>query len=126
MRAIRQFARAVAERFQPDKIVLFGSYAYGAPHEDSDVDILVIMPARNTTDMAVKIHLALMPPFPMDIIVRTPQELRWRLAERQSFLVEIMGKGKTLYEKDDARVDKKSRSRLGNGSNSVTGKRQAV
>ena len=45
MRVIRRFAREVAERFQPDKIILFGSHAYGTPHADSDVDILVIMPA---------------------------------------------------------------------------------
>src|SRR5438067_13381382 len=43
---IRRFARDVAEQFQPDKIILFGSYAYGEPHDDSDVDILVVMPAR--------------------------------------------------------------------------------
>lgn len=40
--AIRRFARQIAERFQPDKIILFGSYAYGTPHEESDVDLLVI------------------------------------------------------------------------------------
>src|SRR6516225_5194540 len=40
MRVLRRFARQVAEQFRPDKIVLFGSYAYGTPHEDSDVDIL--------------------------------------------------------------------------------------
>src|SRR5947209_7096880 len=39
--AIRQFARQVAERFNPDRIILFGSYAYGHPDADSDVDILV-------------------------------------------------------------------------------------
>jgi predicted nucleotidyltransferase len=47
MRVIRRFARQVGERFQPDKIMLFGSYAYGKPHADSDVDILVVMPCRN-------------------------------------------------------------------------------
>src|SRR6266567_7966383 len=87
MRVIRAFARRVAEYFDPEKIILFGSYAYGTPHEDSDVDILVVMPARNTTDMAAKIHLAIMPPFPIDIIVRTPEDMRWRIAERESFLV---------------------------------------
>jgi predicted nucleotidyltransferase len=51
MSLIRRFARQVAERFQPDMIILFGSYAYGVPHADSDVDILVIMPARNQLDM---------------------------------------------------------------------------
>jgi predicted nucleotidyltransferase len=45
MRVIRRFARDVAEKFHPDKIILFGSQAYGTPHEDSDVDILVVMPA---------------------------------------------------------------------------------
>ena len=50
MSAIRCFARAVAEKFQPEKIILFGSYAHGKPNEDSDVDILVVMPgATNST-----------------------------------------------------------------------------
>src|SRR5262245_11604954 len=47
MRVIRRFARQVADRFHPEKIVLFGSRAYGSPHDDSDVDLLVIMEARN-------------------------------------------------------------------------------
>src|ERR1041385_4360405 len=81
MRVIRRFARQVAARFQPDKIVLFGSYAYGVPHADSDVDILVIMPARNPLDQAVKIELTCDPPFPLDILVRTPRTMQWRLAE---------------------------------------------
>jgi len=54
MAAIRQLAREIADKFRPERIVLFGSYAYGKPHEDSDVDILVIMPARNELDQAVK------------------------------------------------------------------------
>src|SRR5579863_8340123 len=86
MRLIRRFARQVAERFRPDKIILFGSYAYGTPHADSDVDILVVMPARNQLDQAVKIELACDPPFPLDIIVRTPHSMKWRLAEGESFL----------------------------------------
>jgi predicted nucleotidyltransferase len=112
MREIRKFARRVVERFQPERIILFGSYAYGTPHDESDVDVLVVMPARNTTDMAIKIHLATMPPFPIDIIVRTPAEIRWRLAERESFLVEIVECGKVLYEKDDTRMGGKGRRRL--------------
>src|SRR5437764_5625134 len=82
LRVIRDFARRVAERFQPEKIILFGSYAYGTPHADSDVDILVIMPARNELRMAAKISIAIDPPFPLDIIVRTPKDLQWRLEER--------------------------------------------
>src|SRR5258707_8114269 len=75
MRLIRRFARQVAARFQPDKIILFGSYAYGTPHEDSDVDILVIMPARNQIDQAVKIRWEIPAPFAMGLIVRTPKNL---------------------------------------------------
>src|SRR3970040_1856091 len=74
---IRRFARQVAERFQPDKIILFGSYAYGTPTADSDVDLLVIMPCRNELDQAVKIRWAIEAPFAMDLIVRTPHAMQW-------------------------------------------------
>ncbi len=112
MRVIRRFARRIAERFDPDKIILFGSYAYGAPHADSDVDILVIMPTRNQLDQAVKIELSCDPPFPLDIIVRTPHNMQWRLGEGESFLREITTKGKVLYERNHARVGAQGRKRL--------------
>ncbi|HKI34567.1 MAG TPA: nucleotidyltransferase domain-containing protein [Gemmataceae bacterium] len=112
MRVIRRFARAVAEKFQPDKIILFGSYAYGTPHADSDVDILVIMPCRNQGSRAGRIRWLVPAPFPMDLIVRTPENLRWRLAEGDLFHTEIVSKGKVLYEKGDARVGEEGRSRL--------------
>src|SRR5205809_8011271 len=111
MRVIRRFARQVAERFHPDKIILFGSYAYGTPHADSDVDILVVMPARNQLDQAFKIHIMIDPPFPVQVIVRTPYNLGWRLAEKESFHTEIVTKGKVLYEKGDSGVGAKGRSR---------------
>jgi predicted nucleotidyltransferase len=101
MAAIRQFARAVAERFRPDKIILFGSHAYGKPHADSDVDILVVMPARNEIDQAVRIDRAVEPSFPLDLIVCTPKNLAWRLQDGDAFLREITTKGKVLYEKAD-------------------------
>src|SRR4030088_1229196 len=75
--AIRRFARRVAERFHPDKIILFGSYAYGTPHADSDVDILVVMPARSQLSQAVRIDRHCEACFPLDLIVRTPENMRW-------------------------------------------------
>ncbi len=54
MSAIRRFARQVAKRYQPDKIMLFGSFAYGEPNENSDVDILVVMAARNEIDQSIR------------------------------------------------------------------------
>ena len=67
--AIRRFARRIAERFQPDKIILFGSYAYEKPHQESDVDLLVIMRTRNTIDQSTGISLAFERPFSFDLIV---------------------------------------------------------
>lgn len=103
MTVIRRYARQIAERFRPDKIILFGSYAYGQPHEDSDVDLLVIMPARNELDQSFKIRWQLPAPFAMDLIVRTPKEMKWRLEEGESFLTEITSKGKVLYEEGRGR-----------------------
>src|ERR1700719_417454 len=123
LRVIRRFARQVAERFQPDKIILFGSYAYGKPHVDSDVDILVIMPARSQLDQAVKISLEIDPPFPLDIIVRTPYNMWWRLREGDSFLREITARGLILYEKNHTRMGRISRGRSARGSKEAAGKR---
>jgi predicted nucleotidyltransferase len=97
--AIRRFARRIAEKFDPEKIILFGSFAYGTPHEESDVDLLVIMPAREELTKAARIQLAFEPVFPLDLLVRTPQRLRRRLADGDSFMLEIMSKGIVLYEK---------------------------
>ena len=97
MRVIRRFARQVAERFRPDKIILFGSHAYGTANEDSDVDLLVVMPTSDEMNQAIRIILAFDPVFPLDLIVRTPENLQWRLAEEDWFLREVVEKGKVLY-----------------------------
>jgi predicted nucleotidyltransferase len=117
MDQIRELARQIAERFHPEKIILFGSYAYGQPDEGSDVDLLVIMPARNMIDQSVKIRLALPPrPFPLDLIVRTPEYVRRRLAGEDWFLREIVGKGKVLYEDRDQGVGPQGRDGLADGA----------
>lgn len=112
MQSIHRFAREVAERFQPEKIILFGSHAYGTPHDGSDVDILVVVPARNELDQAVRIRLTVDYNFPLDLIVRTPENLAWRLAEGDSFLYEIVNRGRILYEKADGRMGPQGRGRL--------------
>jgi predicted nucleotidyltransferase len=114
-RLILKFARQVAERFRPEKIILFGSYAYGQPHDDSDVDILVVMPARNELDQAVEIRHEIARQFPVDLLVRTPEKLARRVAEGDSFLVEVLERGKVLYEKGHRRLDSQGRARLSSG-----------
>jgi predicted nucleotidyltransferase len=123
MSVIRRFAREVAEKFRPEKIILFGSHAYGKPHADSDVDILVVMPATNQIDQAVRIDRAIDPPFPLDLIVRTPKNMKWRFQEGDSFLEEIVTKGKVLYEKANGRVVAKSRGRLSSRRQTLPRKR---
>src|SRR5438477_9527453 len=87
--AIRRLVRQIAERFNPDKIILFGSYAYGKPHADSDVDLLVVMPAKNMINQAVRILNAVEYDFRLDLMVRTPETVAWRLKEGDWLLREI-------------------------------------
>src|SRR6266536_2974616 len=98
MAAIRRYARQIAERFEPEKIILFGSYAYGTPHDESDVDILVIMPVRDRVAQAIRIVRAFERQFVYDLIVRTPKQIERGLREDDWFLREIVEKGKVLYE----------------------------
>ncbi|MBV9124495.1 MAG: nucleotidyltransferase domain-containing protein [Planctomycetes bacterium] len=111
MAVIRRFARQVAECFHPDKIILFGSHAYGRPHADSDVDILVVMPAHDEINQAVQIRQRTDHFFPLDLIVRTPHNFRWRLEEGDWFLREVVSKGKVLYEKAHSPLGTQGRKR---------------
>jgi len=106
---IEQFARRVAEEFHPDKIILFGSYAEGAPNEDSDVDLLVIMPHKGRpAEQATLIRERVPRAFPMDLLVRDPEVLRQRLGWGDFFLREVVEKGITLYESANIGVVAKS------------------
>jgi len=96
-------AQAIAQAVHPEKIILFGSYAYGKPTEDSDVDFLVIhrvstRPAR--LNVAYKAHTALSyRSFPVDIVVRSTKQIRERVGHGDFFLDEITTKGQVLYER---------------------------
>ena len=92
----------IASEFRPDRIILFGSYARGAPTIDSDVDLLVVLPFDGkVVDKSVEIRLKVRPPFPVDLIVRTPEKVRERVEMGDGFMQEILDEGKVLYETDD-------------------------
>jgi predicted nucleotidyltransferase len=96
---ISTFANQIARQFKPHKIILFGSYAYGKPSRDSDVDMLVIMPFEGrSAHKATEILLALDPRFPIDLLVRTPEQVKTRVELGDFFMREITKKGKVLYE----------------------------
>ncbi len=100
-REIRAVVKKIADRFQPEKVILFGSYAYGTPKPESDVDLLVVMETKlRERQQRLEISRAISPrPFPMDILVRTPSDLEHRLALGDFFLREITTSGKILYER---------------------------
>jgi predicted nucleotidyltransferase len=110
--AIRRFALRIAERFQPDKIILFGSYAYGKPHEESDVDLLVVMRTKNAIDQSIRIKTAFERLFSLDLIVRTPWQIERGLKDDNWFLREITEKGKVLYEAPDRQVGSQSKRQM--------------
>jgi predicted nucleotidyltransferase len=101
---IKKFCDAIAEQFRPRKIILFGSYAYGRPTEDSDVDLLVVMNRTRYRGerMSLRIRHAIPAGFPLDLLVRTPNSLSKRIAWGDSFMQEIVSKGQVLYEAPDA------------------------
>lgn len=103
---IEQVAAQIEELFSPRKVILFGSYGYGHPNADSDVDLMVIMetPLRSV-EQSVEIRRKVEVPFPADILVRTPVEVAERLAQGDSFLREVLTKGEVLYEAPDEGVD---------------------
>ncbi len=96
---ISSLAERIAERFKPQKIILFGSYAHGSVTAESDIDLLVIMdtPLR-ARQQAVQIRQYLDPLFGVDLLVYTPEEISRRLAWGDSFLQEALSHGKLLYE----------------------------
>lgn len=107
MREIRSLVRKIAAEFKPQRIILFGSHAYGRPNEDSDVDILVILPGNgNAADRSLEIRRRLRPRFPLDLVTRTASEVERRLKLNDWFMHDIMEKGITLYERGHARMDR--------------------
>ncbi len=95
---IRRVCDQIVRLFKPQRIVLFGSYAYGKPTKDSDVDLLVVMPFEGKGfRKAAEIHTRIDINFPLDLLVRSPEEMNRRLALGDFFLREITEKGRLLY-----------------------------
>ena len=97
--AIAELADRIAREFKPQRIILFGSYATGTATPDSDVDLLVILPFKGKgLHKSLKILDKVSPRFPVDLIARTPEEVRKRLEWNDFFLREIVERGKVLYD----------------------------
>jgi len=100
MSRIMDFAGKISESFSPDRIILFGSHAYGAASPDSDVDILVIMPFEGKGfRKSLEILNRTNPEFPVDLITRKPDDTDKRYKEGDPLIRDALDKGKVLYER---------------------------
>lgn len=103
---INSLCEQIAREFKPERIVLFGSHAYGTPGPFSDVDLMVVMPFEGSPlQQAVKILTKINPPMALDLIVRTPQQVTDRLAMQDGFRQQIVQHGKVTYETQHAGMD---------------------
>lgn len=100
---ISKLTERLKERYQPEKIILYGSYAYGMPDEASDIDLLII---KDTTDRPIDRRITvrqmvsdLRKKVPFSSLVLTPKELSSRLEIGDDFFIEITKKGKVIYER---------------------------
>lgn len=100
LKKLKKVTRRIVEEYKPEKIILFGSYAWGRPTQDSDFDLCIIK--KNKKDFFVearKIRRIIDGEIAADLIVHTPQEMTRRFEMGDYFFKQIIKKGKTLYEK---------------------------
>ena len=99
---ISEISAKIVKNFHPEKVILFGSHVWGKPGEWSDVDILVIMKYRGSSPkMAAKISKLVKPKLvPMDILIRSPEEIKNRIKLGDYFIKRILTGGKVLYERE--------------------------
>jgi uncharacterized protein len=96
---IRRLADTIVREYRPERVVLFGSYASGTAREDSDIDLLVVMPFRgNRVRKAVEILGKLETRAAVDLVVRTPEDVRRRVRLNDFMLKSILDQGKVLHE----------------------------
>jgi uncharacterized protein len=97
---IPEIKEKIVREINPEKIILFGSYAWGEPTEDSDVDFLIIKKSdepRRSRQISLRQKL-FGSGVPMDLLIYTPEELEKRMSIRDVFIRKILRDGKLIYE----------------------------
>ncbi|MBI4631342.1 MAG: nucleotidyltransferase domain-containing protein [Chloroflexi bacterium] len=104
-KSLRAITQKIVSAISPERVILFGSFVYGKPTPDSDVDLLIIWNTRKSYPLRYRaISDLLRPrPFPLDIIVKTPREIAVARKRVDPFLNEALEKGKTLYARQARR-----------------------
>ncbi|MDI6803291.1 MAG: nucleotidyltransferase domain-containing protein [Bacteroidota bacterium] len=99
MKEIRAIAKRIAEKFNVEKIILFGSYAYGKPKAGSDVDLLIVMNTdKRHYELRYQIY-SILEDFksPVDVVIKKPEDVRAASRSRDWFLQDIVNKGRVIY-----------------------------
>ena len=100
-KAILKMSEQIAREFNPERIILFGSYAYGEPTPESDIDLLVILPFEGKNFWkSMEILNRIDPPFSVDLLARRPDDTARRYAEGDPLIREALDRGKVLYERN--------------------------
>ena len=98
---IQKIVQRLIASYPPEKIILFGSYAYGHPNADSDIDLLIIKATEERLlerlNTVRRVATGTDPHIPFEPIVLTPDEVERRLKSGDQFLSEIIEKGEVLY-----------------------------
>ncbi|MDP3735125.1 MAG: nucleotidyltransferase domain-containing protein [bacterium] len=105
---IKEITDTIVKEYQPEKIILFGSYAWGEPHEWSDVDLLVVKESTKTQlERRRELRrLLLDADMPLDILVHTKKELEDNINEKRNlFLEDIVRNGLTLYSATQGEIE---------------------
>ncbi len=98
--SIRDLCDRIVREFQPERIILFGSYANGKPTPDSDVDLLVVLPFRGKNfRKSLEILNRTNPTFPIDLLARSPEDINRRYQDGDPLIREALNNGKVLYER---------------------------
>jgi predicted nucleotidyltransferase len=105
---LQDIVQRIVSGLHPEQIILFGSYAYydidsfSSPTPDSDLDLMVIMETdARPVERTLAVSRLLRPrPFPMDILVRTPQEIHYALKSNDVFIKDVISHGKVIYERE--------------------------
>jgi len=100
---IFKIVEKIKKEYRPEKIILFGSYAYGTPNKNSDVDLFILKSTKkNRIDRFVEVKRIIYNPkikLVFSPLVYTPREAKRRISLGDDFVREILEKGEVLYVK---------------------------
>lgn len=101
---IQVLTDAIVQKLEPEKVILFGSFAYGNPNQNSDIDILVIVKnsPMNRIERTGKLYIEMRnyyKDYSIDFLVYTEAEVENWANASLAFITSVIKKGKTLYER---------------------------